>query len=70
MGTLNEILGRAQDRAREKNLPYAGSLMPSEAQQILELVPTARLVDVRTQAELELVGRVRSAEHIEWAFYP
>jgi rhodanese-related sulfurtransferase len=70
MGALNEILGRAQNRAREKNLPYAGSLLPFEAQQVLELVPTARLVDVRTQAELELVGKVPGAEHIEWAFYP
>jgi len=70
MGVLNEILGRAQSRASEKNLLYAGSLTPSEAQLVLELVPTARLVDVRTQAELELVGKVPGAEHIEWAFYP
>ena len=28
------------------------------------------LVDVRTQAELELVGRIPNALNIEWATYP
>jgi rhodanese-related sulfurtransferase len=32
--------------------------------------PAADLVDVRSRAELELVGRVPQATHIEWAFYP
>lgn len=70
MGTLSEILGRAQLRAREKDLPYAGSLTPAEAQMVLALAPSARLVDVRTRPELDLVGRVPGAAHIEWAFYP
>jgi rhodanese-related sulfurtransferase len=30
----------------------------------------AILIDVRSQAELDLVGGVPSASHIEWAFYP
>ena len=29
-----------------------------------------QLVDVRTQAELELVGRIPNVLNIEWAFYP
>jgi rhodanese-related sulfurtransferase len=70
MGTLSEILGRAQARAREKSVPYAGCLTPAEAQQVLALAPAAKLVDVRSRAELELVGRVPEAMHIEWAFYP
>lgn len=70
MGTLSEILGRAQARAREKDVPYAGCLTPAEAQQVLELAPAARLVDVRTRAELDLVGHVPGATHVEWAFYP
>lgn len=70
MGTLSEILGRAQARALEKDFPYAGSLTPAEAQMVLELAPSARLVDVRTRPELVLVGRVPGAAHIEWAFYP
>ncbi|MCZ2088436.1 MAG: rhodanese-like domain-containing protein, partial [Burkholderiales bacterium] len=32
--------------------------------------PNAVLVDVRSRAELELVGRIPDALHIEWAFYP
>ncbi|OIQ88239.1 thiosulfate sulfurtransferase GlpE [mine drainage metagenome] len=70
MGTLSEILGRAQLRASEKDLPYAGCLTPAEAQRVLEMAPSARLVDVRTRPELDLVGRVPGATHIEWAFYP
>ncbi|HQR51261.1 MAG TPA: rhodanese-like domain-containing protein [Methylophilaceae bacterium] len=70
MGSLSEILGRAQARAREKGLPYAGSLTPEEAYKVLELAPVARLVDVRSRAEWELVGHVPGAAHIEWAFYP
>jgi len=70
MGTLSEILGRAQARAQEKGFSYAGSLTPAEAQKVLELAPAAKLVDVRTKPELDLVGRVPGAAHIEWAFFP
>ena len=70
MGTLNDILSAAQQRARENGLPYAGCLTPSEAQQLRDEVQTARLIDVRTRPELELVGRIPGTQHIEWAFYP
>lgn len=70
MGTLNDILAEAQQRARDNNLPYAGCLTPGEAQQILEQASAAKLVDVRTRPELELVGRVPGSAHIEWAYYP
>lgn len=70
MGTLNEILSQAQQRARENSLPYAGALTPSEAQRLREAVTQAQLVDVRSRPELELVGRIPGATHIEWAFYP
>jgi rhodanese-related sulfurtransferase len=70
MGTLNEILAAAQQRAQKHNLPYAGSLTPAEAQQVLENAPAAKLVDVRTRPEVELVGRIPGAAHIEWAYYP
>lgn len=67
---LSEILARAQQRARDLKLNYEGALTPQEAWQVLELAPAAKLVDVRSHAELELVGRVPQAMHIEWAFYP
>lgn len=70
METLTEILQKAKQRAQDKNLPYAGALTPREAYEILQKTSNAQLVDVRSKAELELVGRVPQATHIEWAFYP
>ncbi|MGB4811718.1 MAG: rhodanese-like domain-containing protein [Methylophilaceae bacterium] len=65
-----KILLQAQQRALQNQLPYAGALTPQEAFDVLQNNPTAVLVDVRSRAELELVGRVPQAKHIEWAFYP
>lgn len=65
-----QILARAQGRAREMNLPYAGALTPQEAWMLLQALPQARLVDVRTQAEWQWVGRVPNAVEIEWNTWP
>ena len=62
MGKLSETLALAQERARSLNLPYAGALTPREAWDVLQLAPGARLVDVRTRAEWDWVGRVPDAE--------
>lgn len=70
MSTLNEVLNVASQRATAKSLPYSGELTPSEAFDVLQQDPATVLVDVRSRAELELVGRVPNATHIEWAFYP
>jgi rhodanese-related sulfurtransferase len=70
MPTLTKILQKAKDRAQAKSLPYAGALTPKEAHEVLQLTTNAKLVDVRSRAELELVGRIPQAKHIEWAFYP
>lgn len=70
MSHPTEILALAQKRAVEKSLPYAGALTPHEAFEVLQANPKALLVDVRTRAELELVGRVPGALNVEWAFYP
>lgn len=70
METLSSILAKARERAADLNLPYAGALTPQEAFDVMQLAQGAKLVDVRTRAELELVGRVPQAMHIEWAFYP
>lgn len=70
MGKITEILQGAQQRAKEMNLPYEGALFPDEAYEILQSAPGARLVDVRTRAELDWVGRVPDAAEIEWATYP
>src|SRR3546814_14449633 len=68
MGTLNKILQTARQRAEAKGLSYAGELTPAEAYTVLELVPQAKLVDVRSHAELDLVGKIPEAENIEWSF--
>jgi len=65
-----EIISTAQKRATEKNLPYAGALTPQEAFEVLQANPQALLVDVRTKAELELVGKIPGALNVEWAFFP
>ncbi|MES1981357.1 MAG: rhodanese-like domain-containing protein [Pseudomonadota bacterium] len=70
MGKITEILQTAQQRAKEMNLPYEGALLPVEAYEILQSAPGAKLVDVRTRAELEWVGRIPDAVEIEWATYP
>ena len=70
MNVLDEILDVAEKRASEKNLPFKGELTPREAFDLLQHDPATVLVDVRSRAELELVGRIPSASHIEWAFYP
>jgi rhodanese-related sulfurtransferase len=64
-----EILARAHDRALEAKLPYAGTLLPAEAWQLMQH-GGARLVDVRTRAELEWVGRVPGSVEIEWNAWP
>ncbi len=70
MSDQNEILQLAQKRSIENNLPYAGAMTPREAYDVLQANPQALLVDVRSQAELGLVGLVPTALNIEWAFYP
>lgn len=70
MGKITAILQAAQQRAQEMNLPYEGALYPDEAYEILQSAPGAKLVDVRSRAELDWVGRMPDAVEIEWAAYP
>ena len=70
MGKITEILNIAQSRAREMSLPYEGALLPDEAYEIMQSAPGARLVDVRTRAEMDWVGYIPEAVEIEWATYP
>ena len=70
MGKLADLLNLAQVRARELGLPYAGALTPKEAYEVWQLAPGAKLVDVRTRAEWDWVGRIPGAEEIEWISYP
>ena len=70
MGKLTDLLNLAQTRARELGLPYSGALTPKEAYEVWQLAPGAKLVDVRTRAEWDWVGRIPDAIEIEWISYP
>jgi rhodanese-related sulfurtransferase len=70
MGKITEILNAAQQRAKELNLPYEGALTPQEAYELMVSAPGAKLVDVRTRAEIDWVGKVPGAVEIEWLNYP
>jgi len=59
------ILARAAERARGGRLDYAGAVTPNEAWHLVRHAG-ARLVDVRTPAELKYVGRVPGADLVEW----
>ena len=70
MGKITAILQAAQQRAKDMNLSYEGALYPDEAYEIMQSAPGAKLVDVRSRAELDWVGCVPGAVEIEWANYP
>lgn len=70
MGKLTELLNRAKARTSELGLPYAGALTPLEAWNVWQLAPGTTLVDVRTRAEWDWVGRIPGAIEIEWTEYP
>jgi len=70
MGKISAILQAAQQRAKELGQPCEGALLPAEAYEILQSAPGVKLVDVRSRAELDWVGRVPGAVEIEWATYP
>ena len=70
MKDISEILNKAARRAGEMNLPYAGALLPAEAYELLQGVPDAKLIDVRTRAEWDFVGKATGSIPIEWQTYP
>jgi rhodanese-related sulfurtransferase len=70
MSRIDDILTIARKRAEQQGLPYEGALTPLEASEFLQLDPSAKLVDVRTSAELDWVGRVPGSVEVEWQRYP
>jgi rhodanese-related sulfurtransferase len=74
MASLPEILSSAQQRQQDANLPYAGAVTPQEAYALLQADPQVKLVDVRTNAERDWVGRVAIADTqhlaVQWNLYP
>src|SRR5262245_2820301 len=70
MENIGEIIKNAQARAAQATLPYTGALEPENAFAVLQQMPGAKLIDVRTRAEWEWVGRVPAAVEIEWNSWP
>src|ERR1700688_3423633 len=68
--TAKTVLAAAQQRGSEGGLPYFGAVVPAEAQVLLNELPKAQLIDVRTRAEWDYVGRVPGSTLIEWTTYP
>ncbi|MGV3743511.1 MAG: rhodanese-like domain-containing protein [Burkholderiaceae bacterium] len=72
MTDQHTILQKAAERAQ--SLPYDGALTPQEAFLLLQSNPKVKLVDVRTNAERDWVGRVaiNPDQHlaVQWNLYP
>lgn len=68
--TVPNPLATGVERAIEQGLPYRGALTPPEAYAVWQHDPEVNLIDIRTEAELELVGRIPKALNIEWKLYP
>jgi rhodanese-related sulfurtransferase len=68
MADPKSIKNIARQRAIELKLPYTGALFPQEAHTLMQA--GAKLVDVRTKAELQWVGQVPGAIAVEWNSWP
>ena len=70
MQTIEEILNRSRARDQHSNLPYTGAMLPVEAFELSQAREDAVIVDVRTRAERDYVGRIPGSVEIEWQTYP
>ena len=62
---VNPVLEAARFEAQQQHLPFAGSLTPQEAWQLVSQ-GQAILVDVRTAEERKFVGYVPDSLHVAW----
>jgi rhodanese-related sulfurtransferase len=67
---IDDILNTAKLRGKQLGLPYTGALTPQEAHDVMQHYSKAKLVDVRTRAEWDWVGRVPGAIEVEIMGYP
>lgn len=68
--TIDQILEDARERARTSGREYEGEVLPREALTLLKSHTGALLVDVRTAAEWEWVGRVPDSVLVQWNTWP
>jgi rhodanese-related sulfurtransferase len=74
MTDITALLQTARERGQAGQFPYAGALTPQEAHALLQADATVKLVDVRTDAERDWIGRpaIAAAQHaaVQWNIYP
>lgn len=74
MPTCEELLTIAKQRGVANSWPYRGAVTPTEACQLAMEDPRVMLVDVRTNAERDWIGRVMipDSKHaaVQWTLYP
>lgn len=74
MTTPADILATGRARGQANQLPYAGALTPQEAYALLQSDSNVKLVDVRTSAERDWIGRpnIEPEQHaaVQWNLYP
>ncbi|CDG84943.1 rhodanese-like domain-containing protein [Janthinobacterium agaricidamnosum] len=74
MTSSNDILAAAHDRGVAAATPYAGAVTPQEAYALLQADSNVKLIDVRTNAERDWIGRpaIAEAQHgaVQWSTYP
>ena len=70
MSRISDILTLARTRAEQQGFNYSGDVTPQEALILLQEAPGTVIVDVRTRAEWDWVGRVPGAIEIDWVQYP
>ena len=74
MSGSDQILAQARQRQQQAGWPYAGAVTPEEAFALLTADPQVKLIDVRTQAERDWIGRVDVPESqhypVQWTLYP
>jgi rhodanese-related sulfurtransferase len=72
MSSSKEVLEAA--RARAPGQPYAGAVTPQEAYALVQGDARVKLIDVRTNAERDWVGKVvlPAGQHgaVQWSTYP
>lgn len=68
--SIDDIFNAAKLRGKQLGLPYRGALTPQEAYEVMLHDSAAKLVDVRTRAEWDWVGRVPGAVEVEIMSYP
>ncbi len=67
---INSLLSNAAKRAQENGANYFGDITPAEAWEVLQGQESAVLVDVRTTAEQDFVGRPPGALDVPLRTYP